>query len=260
MKQGRTKPQGASGPIKTGQDGAEWAVIPFPEDKAEREEMIARLFVKGFEIYVQMQSEPSWAPFGKPKQNLENDIDFTVMTSQGEKLMELAEFAPLKSHGGTFANAPKKIDPKEKTELALSLIQEKSAHQGGKDRFLVIYATEQGFRIDPMTVERLRRILAIYPPNFERIYSASPIDLEYAAVSEIYPGKPHHFWGSEPIDVLDQWNTYQPHPTEFTVGFSRTWSWPVTIVYGQHRIVVEATVSISGSGLFGVTRTVFGGS
>lgn len=34
-------------------------------------------------------------PFGAPVQNDENDLDFTVSTILGTKLMELAEFAPL---------------------------------------------------------------------------------------------------------------------------------------------------------------------
>jgi len=41
----------------------------------------------------------------------------------------------------------------------LHLIREKSAHQGGADRFLLIYVTEQGFSVDMITIEITRRVL-----------------------------------------------------------------------------------------------------
>jgi hypothetical protein len=43
------KPQGMSGPIAIGSQGVEWKVTPFPDGKAEREELIAMLFVNAFD-------------------------------------------------------------------------------------------------------------------------------------------------------------------------------------------------------------------
>lgn len=214
---GRKKPQGASGQISIGA-GVEWKVIPFPADKKEREQLIARLFVDGLEGYVAMQSEPSLAPFKSVQQNDESDLDFTVDTAVGKKLMELAEFAPLKTHGPTFAEAPKALDPKEKAVLAERLIQDKSAHQGGDGRFLVLYTTEHGFWLDPLTIERLRRSLGKNSPRFERVYYVSPHSLESASVSEIYPGTPHHIFGSFSDHRLDSPRVTIPHPSEMKVG------------------------------------------
>lgn len=214
----RSKPQGTTGPVKLDSNGISWDKKRFPEAKADREEMVARLFIKGFTSYVRTQSEPSFAPFDNLRQNLENDLDFTVGTAQGEKLMELAEFAPLAQFGGQFANAPKELDPKTKADLVLNLIRDKSAHQGGDNRFLVIYATEYAFKLDPMTIERLRRKLASEPVKFDRIYATSIHDLDFASVSEIYPGEPHHDFGNLTNEALDRVRFYQPHPTDIVAS------------------------------------------
>jgi hypothetical protein len=214
MTKKRGKPQGASGPIKLGSGGAEWQVIQFPEVKDERERLIARLFVKGFDSYVAMQSEPSLAPFGEPRQNQEDNLDFTVKTAQGDRLMELAEFAPLQKYGPQFADAPMAIEPMKKAALALELIENKSRHQGGTERFLALYATEQGFWLDPITIERLRRLLIKDPPQFDRVYYVSVHDLDSASVSEIYPGKPHHTFGNFTEEQLNRMRVYLPHPGE----------------------------------------------
>lgn len=242
----RNKPQGATGAIRIGPEGADWMVIEFPNDKAEREQLIANLFVKGFDGYVASQSEPSLAPFGPPQQNAEDDLDFTIESSQGVKLMELAEFAPLAVHGPKFSDAPLSIDPKEKADLAYELIHEKSAHQGGTDRFLVLYKTEYGFWLDPLAIERLRRMLAAKPPNFDRVYFVSPHDLENASVSEIFPGKPHHIFGERTDEQLGQGMYQTPHPSEFTRGISREWTQEIGI-NGQ-RITATFRADISGLG------------
>jgi hypothetical protein len=196
-------------------------VIEFPAQKAERERLIAQLFVGSFGHYVALESEPSLAPFGQPRQNEEDHLDFTVATAVGEKLMELAEFAPLRAHGPRFADAPLALDPKEKWQLAIELVQQKSDHQGGADRILVLYATEHAFWLDPMTIERMRRDLTKSAPRFDRIYYVSVHSLEQASVSEIYPGKPHHMFGGETDEELDRHRMTMPHPTEWRLGEAR---------------------------------------
>lgn len=244
MNTSRHKPQGASGPIKIGSGDVEWQVIQFPEHKAERERLIARLFVESFSNYVAMQSEPTLSPFGPPRQNQENDLDFTVLTAQGEKLMELAEFAPLKTHGTTFANAPKTLDPKEKAARALELIQHKSARQGGAERFLVLYNTEHGFWLDDFTIERLRRQLANEPPNFDRVYYVSTHDLNSASVSEIYPGTPHHRFGDRTDKQLDEVNVTLPHPAEMIID--RTVEWTGVVCFNGRLIPARMRAGYRG--------------
>ena len=226
MSKSRAKPQGKSGPIRAGSLGSGWLVIPFPKDKAEREQLVAKLFVNAFDEWVATESAPSLAPFGQPKQNQENDIDFSVETSVGPMLMELAEFAPLEVYGPRFEDAPKSLQFRAKAELAVGLVRDKSGHQGGKNRFLVIYNTEQGFWLDPPSIELMRRTFIQEAPNFERVYYISIHDLESASVSEIYPGKPHHIFGDA---NLDDYRISTPHPTEFTEVRSVTWQQGIVI-------------------------------
>lgn len=212
------KPQGESGSVAVNGTGMKFQPIKFPGDKAEREALVARLFVKAFDGWVASESEPSFKPFDEPEQNAENDLDFTIGTSRGEKLMELVEFAPLGTHGPQFTNAPLSVGPKEKAQLACEAVQKKSDHQGGDNRFLLIYATEHGFWLDPVTIERMRRILKADPPKFDRVYYISMHDLESASVSEIFPGVPHHHFGSLTDEQMDATRVRLPHPKEITAS------------------------------------------
>lgn len=206
-----TKPKGKSGPISFGPRGVEWHVIDFPDVKAEREKFVAKLFVDAFGNWVATESDPSLKPFSDLIQSPENDLDFSVTASRGPMSMELAEFAPLQEHGPKFDDSPGSIDPIEKATLALSLVRKKSDHQGGNLRFLVVYATEHGFWLDPITIERMRRELAGNPPKFERVYWISIHGQNSASVSEIYPGTPHHTFGKMDLDSI---RVITPHPRE----------------------------------------------
>lgn len=212
------KPQGRDGPVKIGDGGAEWIVTTLPGNKAEREKLVADLFVKGFQQWVATESQPSLKPFGAPVQNDENDLDFTVPTSLGNMLMELAEFAPLAEHGPKFDSAPASVPPKEKAALATALVEKKSAHQGGANRFLVLYVTEQGFWLDPFTIEWMRRSLAAKPPAFERVYYVSIHSITDASVSEIYPGQLNHNCVELTDEQLATMNILLPHAVELVLA------------------------------------------
>lgn len=246
MSSSRPKPQGKSGPIRAGASGPAWLVISFPEDKAEREQLIAELFVKAFERWVATESEPTIAPFGQPQQNEEDDLDFTIESSVGPMQMELAEFAPLTVFGPRFADAPPSLHPREKAEHAIGLVNMKSAHQGGDRRFLVIYSTEHGFWLDPNTIERMRRTFQESPPRFDRVYWISIRSLTEASVSEIFPGEPHLFFGDSDLDAG---SIFIPHPTEFRVVRSVEWQGSVSL--GVHRVSAKITLNYDGFGSVG---------
>jgi len=242
----QSKPKGASGAIRIG-SGADWMVIPFPDSKPERERLIAELFIGGFGGLVAMQSDPSLAPFGKLTQNPEKDLDFTVETAVGTKLMELAEFAPLTQYGPTFADAPTQLSPTAKASLACQLIRRKSQRQGGADRILVLYVTEHGFWIDPITIEILRRdFVAGTPPNFDRVYYVSPHDLRSASVTEIYPGKAHHIFGEKTDEQLMAIaaTAILPHPMTMDVRY--TLSGQLGAWFGVTRVSVHFAMNLPG--------------
>jgi hypothetical protein len=212
------KPQGVGGAVVIGSEGAAFVAIKFPALKAEREALIASLFVNAFDQWVANESEPSLKPFGAPQQNPENDLDFTVETSLGTKSMELVEFAPLAVHGPRFADAPRSVHPKDKAALAFEAVCRKSEHQGGDHRFLVTYATEHAFWLDPITIERLRRLLNRKAPKFDRVYYISVHDLGSASVWEIFPGRAHHTFGGWSDEQMDRIRVHLPHPVEMAKG------------------------------------------
>lgn len=212
------KPQGKDGPVKIGDGVAEWDVTKLPGNKAEREQLVAELFVKGFESWVASESEPTLKPFGAPKQNDENDLDFSISTGLGDMLMEFAEFAPLAEHGPKFEFAPESLPPKEKGELATALVTKKSEHQGGESRFLVLYVTEQGFWLDPFAIEWMRRLLTAKAPKFDRVYYVSIHSETEASVSEIYPGEPNRHCVGKTDEQLAAMNVRTPHPREVIRG------------------------------------------
>ncbi|TIL64498.1 hypothetical protein [Mesorhizobium sp.] len=218
--------------------------VPWPTDERKRELMIARAFMRGFDHHVIAQSAPSLAPFEDLVQNDENDIDFTVMTSQGRQRMELAEVAPLKQHGGNFAKAPRSISTKQKAEAVVELVAKKSMRQGDVDRFLVLYATEQGFKVDVLTVERLRRHFEKTPPKFERVFFAGiHADLTTSFVSELFPGTPHHWFAGMTDEQLDG-KSAAIHPLDMQVFFGDITA-PLRVFYDG--LPVEAQMTMSAS-------------
>jgi len=198
-----------------GPDGVGWDVIDFPKEKPVREAMIADLFVRGANERIQSESAgDKYTPFGVAQPNKENDLDFTIATAVGTKLMELAEFAPLQEFGRGFENAPRSLNPGVKCDSALGLVKDKSDHQGGKDRLLLLYHTEYGFFLDPMAIELMRRVLSEDHPRFERVYYVSPFMANVGVVTEIYPGTPHHIYRSWSDEQLRGGVLSMPHPME----------------------------------------------
>jgi hypothetical protein len=115
----------------------------------------------------------------------------------------------------------------------------------------VIYATEHGFWLDPITIERMRRLLAKTPPQFDRVYYVSPLDLSVASVTEIYPGSPHHSFGGQSNEQLDEGRVYMPHPTEMIVVSTTEFTAPLLVngvpILARVRYVVSGLQSIKHS-------------
>ncbi len=214
----RRKPQGRTGPLIFGPNAVTWQVVNFPSQKDEREKLVARLFVEASEKSIRGESEPTLKPFYNLKQNSENDLDFSVQTAAGQKLMELAEFAPLRSFGPTFSSAPTQLSTGEKVNSALELICAKSAHQGGKNRFLLLYATEHGFELDEVTIELLRRALGNEPPRFDKVYFTQLFNLDLATATEVFPSVPHEWFGDLTDEALTSLPVVNTHPAEQIVG------------------------------------------
>lgn len=194
----RDKPVGRTGPIQITAEGLQRQLVSFPADKEARERMIADLFVGNVARF-----DAEIGPLTNLVQNPEDDLDFTVQTGLGPKLLELAEFAPLSDLGVRYDNAPRQFSKvPELATLYHRLIMNKSAHQGGPDRWLLTYKTHDAFFVPPLVQELERRMLEANPPRFERVYFLSPHDATGATVFTIYPGRPHSFFTEMSNDRL----------------------------------------------------------
>ena len=175
--------------------------------------MLAEMFVRAANNRIDLESPgPRYAPFKDLVQNLEDDLDFTICTGQGKKLMDLTEFAPLKEHGPKHADAPRQLQPSAKKEFPLALVERKSNHQGAAGRFLVVYMTEERFWIDAATSELVRRALKSQPPKFDRVYSLTPLGQKSGVVEEIFPGCPKPAFEMLTTEQLRQMQANTVHP------------------------------------------------
>ncbi|MFZ1988536.1 MAG: hypothetical protein WAW96_02080 [Alphaproteobacteria bacterium] len=179
------KPTGRTGPLKVGPQKVTRALVRFPNKKSELELMIARIFVD------HPCKTDSLSPFSGLKQNAEDDLDFSIETSEGRKWLELAEFAPLNEINASYASAPKQLSMAEYAKLYYQLIARKSRHQGGVNRLLLTYATHGSFFVSPPVQELVRRWLCREHPRFDRVYFLSPHCETTGTTFEVFPGRPH---------------------------------------------------------------------
>lgn len=218
MSSEKSKPKGESGPIAIGANGSHWDIAKLPNGKAERERHVADVIANASSHAVSGESDPSWMPIEIAAQNSEADLDFTINTAAGKKLMELVEFAPISEFGRSFSDAPMSVEPKAKAKLALDRVNAKSAKQGGPDRVLVIHASEHAFQLDIFTIEIMRRALNRDPPGFDRVYFVSVDNLLQGPLSEIYPAAPFGRVGEMSDDELEKCNVTIPHPSDLIGG------------------------------------------
>lgn len=235
----RNKPQGRSGPIVFSGEAAQWRITHFPQHKDDRENFIARLFVQVAERRIRKESVPSFKPFTGLLQNSENDLDFSIQTADGPKLLELAEFAPLQTFGPTFASAPTQLATSEKVEQALELIRAKSGHQGGKNRLLLLYATERAFELDMIAIELLRRVLAEEAPRFDRVYFIQPVGPDVGIATEVFPAVPHEWFADLSDDGLMKIPIVSTHPADMIIYRA----WDTSMLYGAREVNVRIGVS-----------------
>jgi hypothetical protein len=191
------KPAGFKAAIGFGPNGPALYPATFPPDKADREVLIATLFVKGIDDWYQDPLKP----FSELVRNPEDDLDFTVRIGTGEtRQLELTEFAPLRYFQGKYENAPTQFPVGDSARMLLELIYDKSRRQGGLGHLLLIYTTDGAFFVPPPVQELVRRILARDPPRFDRIYFLSPTFGNSATIFTIYP-RPPDDWLSDKSDA-----------------------------------------------------------
>lgn len=133
------KRTGEKGAIEIGPEGANAENIAFPEAKEQIEQYVAENFVRH-----PPKGEDDQFVADSLRQNQQNDLDFHVDTKDGDKLLELMEFAPLDKFGGSFDNIPSQHNVGEISDWYCQEVLRKSAkYQRVPNVYLLTYVTER---------------------------------------------------------------------------------------------------------------------
>ncbi|UWE15667.1 hypothetical protein [Herbaspirillum huttiense] len=183
-KKPRRKPRGRSGTLFVDGVAAEVRLANLPDEKSQIEQLVADRFCRGESPFRQQIAR--YGKFVKLEAQPENGIDFRVTTDQGEKWLELAEFAPLEFFEGNYENATGHWTFEGMQNLLSNLIQKKNSKNYGNGVILIVYQTDDRFFIPPPVTQGMPIILANLKISFEAIYCVSP----NGTVVEAWPGDP----------------------------------------------------------------------
>ena len=144
MPKKHNKPTGTVGCISIFADGRppQFQQVPFPTEKAAIERMVVAAAVsakKDLGRFYQLDSDPA--------QNDENDLDFTLNTSRGEKRLELMEIAFLAT--GSYDAAPLSYNHGELADAICAGIAKKTRRYGDRSSgiHLLLYSTDFRFNV-----------------------------------------------------------------------------------------------------------------
>ena len=201
------KPSGSSGIFRVafGHDGtvvAGFEGIAFPAEKADLELKIATAFIDSMNSRMAESGETFF--LGNPRQNVENDFDFTVACRDREADLELMEVAILR---GPYETAPQRYKPYEFAQAVISEILKKSGHyqRSGPTRelFLLLYITHWAFLPTEATLHCLRYWLARQSHVFSAIFFFHFSSAEQGDGRWIYPYPPELIGSFDPETVRD---------------------------------------------------------
>jgi hypothetical protein len=156
------KPSGTSGffQVRANEQGdisGAFVPTPYSTEKAEIERQMVVSFISSMNKNLATSCEEFF--LSNPKQNQENNIDFTVDSPNGLAYLELMEIAPLK---GPYTTAPSSYKPYEFAKAVLAGIKQKSDHYAGtqgRDIFLLLYITHWSFIPSSSTLACLLAVL-----------------------------------------------------------------------------------------------------
>jgi hypothetical protein len=94
-----------------------------PTTKAQIEKTIVDIFLRSHTYFT---GEPFF--LSNPRQNGENDFDFTVTSQRGDAFLELMEIAPLAQYGGSY----EKVSPGYRAGELATAISKKIFKKSGR--------------------------------------------------------------------------------------------------------------------------------
>jgi len=196
------KPRGRTGFARaTGARELSFPEANFPRTKADIETWIVKCFFSSLK-------ENGWEPFclANPRQNEEQDFDYTVDSARGEGFLELVEAGPVEVYRGDYAKAPLVTKSSDVVKNLLEKIKNKS-EKYPEDRkyplYLLIYTTQWNFALSDAQVCWLQYELRREPPKFDGIFSCHPIEENFGQLHWLYPIPPDALTGFDPQQMKD---------------------------------------------------------
>ena len=176
------KPTGKVGAFSIGPKGVNMEDIDFPTNKEDIERYVAQQFVTH-----PPRDETEFFLAETLQQNLQDDLDFSVDTENGNKYLELMEFAPLGQLRGVHDQVPTQHDVGGIVDFFLGEVEKKSLkYSNVPDVFLVTYVTERALNLMPY-LRVIKSQLNQSQLSLERVYYVSLHGTMGASSFRLYP-------------------------------------------------------------------------
>lgn len=198
------KPTGTIGPfrVRFNEDQTvtgEFLQVPFSQEKAAIEMDVTQKFISSANKVLSELGEARRFILFDPKQNLEDDFDFSFFTCNGPAYLELMEIAP---QTGPYEQAPKKYNVYDYAETIWKGISKKSARYDTKDKetiiYLLLYVTHWSFILCDEVIDCLAYWSNCNPHVFKAIFLYQTSDNEEGESFSIFPTPDDAFVGFNP--------------------------------------------------------------
>ena len=179
------KPTGTSGYLSLGPVRPGFQPVQLPERKDEIEAFILRAALATAE-------KCGLDPYGlvdSPIQNIEDDFDFTLPTKRGQEYLDLMEVAPLEGSRG-YQDAPLSYKVGERVDFVWTELTKKAQKYGLPGRqevHLLIYSTDQRFRLDSATLKLLSYHCHVASRGFQSVHAFALDDERTGELFCIWP-------------------------------------------------------------------------
>ena len=212
------KPTGQLGKLEVNfgdKSSISFEAIDFPDQKED----IEALFVERF--FAQPLTH-EYFPFEilDYEQNAERNLDFTLRTSQGNKLLELMEIAPLEHIQGSYDEASNSYN---NAEFAISVhekLMKKSDGYTSREESnisLLLYPTDYRFALSDTAVAWLQYLTITQAHYFECIFYFFLLDNKSGVTNIRFPTDSEYFADFDENKNRKSWSIF-PRPEDWNFG------------------------------------------
>lgn len=205
MKKKRKKPTGETlvTHVAAGPDGVmlKCSVLKYPEVKEDVERFIAEKFLatcaaKGHLPYT----------VSELRQNVQDDLDFTLATATGDRYLELMELAPFHGVKGGFSQAPARYSPFGVAREIVDKLLSKSARYvavPNKPIDVLVYVTHWAFVPSEVCVALMQYWLCLSSHRFCYVFLYCPITEHDGIHYRLFPTPMEHWHGFDPLEYRE---------------------------------------------------------